>query len=52
MQKSDDSVDDALQVEDFSKFFTDKISQIWKETDGAPDTEYASNPSASFRMFN
>ena len=27
------SADDALQAEDFSKFFTDKISQIWRETD-------------------
>ena len=55
MQKSDDiaasSADDALHAEDFFKFFTDKISQIQKETDGAPDTEYASNPGASFSMF-
>ena len=55
LRKSDDaaapSADDALQTEDFSKFFTDKISQIRKETDGVPDTEYASSPGASFSMF-
>ena len=45
------SADDALQAEDFSKFFTDKIGQIRKETDGVPETEYASNPGASFSMF-
>ena len=55
MRKSDDaaapSADDALQAEDFSKFFTDKISQIQKETNGDPNTEYASNPGGSFSMF-
>ena len=55
MRKSDDaaasSADDALDAEDFSKFFTDKISLIRKEADGASDTEYANNPGASFSMF-
>ena len=47
MRKSDDaavsSADDALEAKDFSKFFTDKIRQIRKETDGAPETEYNNN---------
>ena len=38
------------QLKDF-KFFTDKFSQIRRKTDRAPDTEYASNPGASFGMF-
>ena len=37
------SADDALEAEDFSKSFTDKICQIRKETDGAPETDYACN---------
>lgn len=56
MWKSDDaaypSAHNALQAEDFSKFFIDTISQIRKETDGATETDYASNPGASFSTFN
>ena len=54
MRKSDDaavpSADDTLQAEDFSSS-SQKIIQIQNETDGAPDTEYANNPGASFSMF-
>ena len=55
MRKSDDSPtpssSDASQAESFSKYFVDKVDQIRRAIDGAPDPDYTLHSGSSFNAF-
>ena len=55
MRKSDDSptlsLSDASQAESFSKYSVDKVDQIRRAIDGAPDPDYTLHSGSSFNAF-
>ena len=55
MRKSDDSrtpsSSDASQSESFSKYFVDKVDQITRAIDSAPDPDYTLHSGGSFNSF-
>ena len=55
MRKSEDSPtplsSDASQAESFSKYFVDKVDQIIRAIDGAPDPDYTLHSGGSFNAF-